>query len=146
MSIKETLQRLVAGKPKEKQITTPEAQRKTTIRFLDLRKEEIAKEKGLDPGYYLAVYPILPADLKNDMLLHELSFPFLEKLRAEGLFKGSDTRIYTDTKAKTFVDPALTWEFSPAAYIDNMQILIVRADSVNRDEAQQKIITILANK
>lgn len=142
MSIKETLQRLVSRKPNEQSAPT-ESQRSVSVQFYDLREAEAAKERGVDPGYYLTVHPILPPDLEDGMLLHKLSLSFFEKLREEGLLEQSDTRIHIDNKAEMFVDPAQSWFFSPAGYIDTMQLLVVRANHADRDDAQKMIVTAL---
>ena len=131
MSIKETLQRLVSRKPNEQSAPT-EAHRSVSVQFYDLREAEAAKERGVDPGYYLTVHPI-----------HKLSPSFFEKLKDEGLLEQSDTRIHIDNKAEMFVDPAQSWFFSPAGYIDTMQLLVVRANHADRDDAQRMIVTAL---
>ena len=77
------------------------------------------------------------------MLLNKLSPSLFEKLKDEGLLKSSDTRIHIDNKAEMFVDPAQSWLFSPAGYIDAMQLLVIRADHVDRDDAQKMIVTAL---
>lgn len=143
MSIKENLRRLFLRTPKPEQFGSTETHRGISVQFYDLRETKAAKERGVEPGYYLTVYPILPPDLEDSMLLHKLSHFLLEKLKDEGLLESSDTRIPIDNKNKMFVDPAQSWFFSPAGYIDTMQLLVVRADHAGRDDAQRIIVAAL---
>ena len=143
MSIKENLRKMFSRTPKPDQIGSKETHRGISVQFYDLREVEAAKEKGVDPGYYFTVHPVLPPDLEDSMLLHKLSPTFFEKLKGEGLLAHSDTRIYIDNKAEMFVAPAQSWFFSPADYIDTMQLLVVRADHADQDNAQRMIVTAL---
>lgn len=142
MSIKETLWRLVSGKPKDKRSAFTEVPG-NSVQLYDLREDREAENRGVNPGYYLTAYPISPSDLKDSSLLHKLSLSFFEKLEEEGLLKQSDTRIHIDNKAEMFVDPARSWSFTPVGYDNARQVLIVKANQVDRDEAQRIIVSAL---
>lgn len=111
--------------------------------FYDLREEEAAQERGVAPGYYLTVHPILESDLKDHRLISKLTLFLFKKLQEEGLLDESDIEIPIDIKGKLFVDPAQVWCFSPAGYLPKKQLLIVRADQIDRDEAQKVVVKAL---
>lgn len=143
MSIREKLHGLLSRKPRSDQVAASENPRDISVQFYDLREARAAQEKEVKPGYYLTVYPIYPSDLQDSQLLSKLSLSLLEKLEEEGLLGASDTRIPVDNKGKMFVDPAQGWFFSLEGLYPKQQLLVIRADHLDRDNAQRVIVTAL---
>ena len=125
---------------------TVEGTGKKEIGFFDLRNAEAAKEKGVEPGIYLSAFPITKAELKDEFLLHKLTFSFFEKMAEVGLMKSSNTRISVDTQMTGFVDPEQMWAFRPVAYVPEQQLLIVETQQQDRDSSQALLVQVLGNK
>lgn len=142
MSLKERIGKILS-RPSHKDGPSEKAKSGFSVAFYDLRKKSDAKERGVTPGFYFTVHPILENDLEHPNLINEFTLSFFEKLRSEGLLKESDTRIPVDTKSELFVDPAQGWLFSPAGYIPSLRLLVVRADQVDRDENQEMLVKAL---
>ena len=149
MSLRETLERLFGGgrrqsKPEGK--FTVEGTGKKEIGFYDLREPDKAKERGVEPGFYMSAFPITKLELKDEFLLHKLTFQFFEKLGELGLMQSGDTRIAVDTQGEAFVDPSQGWLFAPSGYIEQMQMLIVQTNPVERDANQALLVQVLGKK
>lgn len=143
MSLKETIRNLLNRNTRKDLQPSGESNRGVSVQFYDLREEAAAEERGLAPGYYLTVHPIFEPDLKDRNLIPRLTFSFFETLKEQNLLESSDTHIPIDTNGQMAVDPAQSWLFSPSGYIPEMQLLVVRADHVDRDDAQRVIVTAL---
>lgn len=143
MGFLETLRKKASHLVGSKQEPFAELSGEKNVQLWDLREPEKAKERGVEPGYYFTADPISQSELSDPLLLQKLSFFFHQRLNEAGLQEKSGIRIPIDTKNSMFVDPALAWLFSPAGYISNRQMLVVRADKVGQDEAQLKIVNAL---
>lgn len=148
LSLKESLQKLFGGskQPKLEDGFVVEGPGKKEIGFFDLRDAEAAKEKGVEPGIYLSAFPITKEELKDEFLLHKLTFSFFEKMAEVGLMKSSNTRISVDTQMTGFVDPEQMWAFQPVVYIQGQQLLIVETQQQDRDASQALLVKVLSNK
>lgn len=116
-----------------------------SICFHDLRDENEAQRRGVEPGHYLSVSPVSESEFQNQNLIVELSPFFQKKLIEEDFHQRSGTRIPFNTKGD-WVDPAQLCQFSAAGYIPEKELLIVRVDRVYQDEAQKVAITAIRDK
>lgn len=144
MSIIEGLRNLRGKKPSTEADADVERARKISIIIHDITNAAVAKEKGLQPGYYFEVAPISPKDAEKEDLLQELSVPLMTALQKEKLLASSDTRI--PLKDQMYVDPAQGWRFALAAYSPEKQIVLVYGIPQDRDVAQRVIVTALRRR
>ncbi|MCJ7827916.1 hypothetical protein MUP65_02100 [Patescibacteria group bacterium] len=110
------------------------------VKFYDLREKLAAQERGVEPGYFLTVTPISERDLRNERLVFKLAPLFHKELEKNRPPRRSDTRIALDTRKGVVVDPAASWRFLPAGYIDDLEMLVVRAERPDPDEAQDLLV------
>ncbi|MBU2052148.1 hypothetical protein KKH13_02985 [Patescibacteria group bacterium] len=150
MPIGETLKKFFGAGRRQVQSRTGEFEiegiGKKQIGFNDLREPDKAKERGVEPGFYLTANPITPQEIDNAFLLQMLTFQFFAKLGELGLMQKGDTVIPVDNTGEAVVDPSQGWLFSPAGYIQEMQLLVVQATPVDRDTNQTIIVQALSGK
>lgn len=140
MSFAEVLRQIRAHITKKGQEPLKELFVGKNVQFWDLREPKAAEERGVEPGYYLTTQPISQAEVQDPQIIYKLSILFHQKLQEAGLQEKSGTQIPVDTKYTMFVDPAQGWLFSPAGYIPDLQMLVVRADKINPDENQRMLV------
>lgn len=143
MWLGEKLRELIGGGISKRVEQKTELSGGKNVQLWDLREADKAKERGVEPGLYLTTTPISEPELRDSFILQKLSLSFFEKLREGGFMEQSETIIPVDTKGTMVVDPAQSWQFSPAGYIPDMHMLVVRADHVDRDKAQGIIVKAL---
>jgi len=125
---------------KEAAETAPE-----TIYFYDLRDKQRAEESGLSPGYYLTVSSITKAEMEDPRLLNNYSLDLMQTMLEAVPLPKSETKIFVDTMGH-YTDPGLGWLFSAVGYESDQQMLIVRADHIDPDEAQKIIVRSFSRK
>lgn len=141
MGIKEVLKNL--GHPcRIKTKEQPSSEENIEILLWDLRNEEKANHHQVAPGYYLTLAPISIEQMKNPDLLKIFDMQMLTLLLENIPRPSSNIRIPVDIKG-SFVDPALSWQFSPQGYIRDKKMLVIRAEPVDPDEAQKIIVSRL---
>lgn len=143
MPFAENLRRIITTITKKRAEPTGELSGDKNVQLWDLREPDKAEERGVEPGYYFTVNPITKSELDDRFVIQKLLFCFHQRIHKAGLQETSETRIAVDTKHTMFIDPATGWLFSPYGYIPDQQILVVRADKVDRDKAQRVIVKAL---
>lgn len=143
MSLQEKLRHLVgrANAKKVEQLTEPSGEK--NVQLWDLRESEKAKERGIEPGIYLTIHPISDAESHDQMTMNSLTLSFYDRLAEAGFMKRGDTVTPVDNKASAVVDPDLLWKYSLIAYFPKLSMLLVKADHVDRDDAQKILVTAL---
>ena len=132
-------------KQEEGQSTTQETASTIEIDYWDLMDPEKAKERGVEPGHYLTLFPILPQDVSDPMILHKHMLEMMKKLTEIDSRDASEAKIPVDTQGN-YVDPGRGWQMSAYGYLDQLNILVVRAEMVDRDEAQGQITSSFQTK
>jgi hypothetical protein len=143
MPFPENLRRIIATITKKRSEPTGELSGGKNIQLWDLRELDKAKERGVEPGYYFTINPITKSELDDSLTLQTLSFFFHQKLQEAGLQEPSGTKIALNNEHTMFIDPAQGWLFSPSGYIPDLQMLVVRADNIDRDKVQGIIVNAL---
>jgi hypothetical protein len=137
MSIKERFQGIFS---KKNQSASVETRKGVSVHFQDIREEEAAKEKGVDPGYYFVIHPISPQNLKDTRIINNFTPSFFKILIEKGLLKGTLQEIGESNDTDLIVDTANAWQFTPVGYIAEKQMLIVGAKPVNQEAAEKHLI------
>lgn len=143
MPFAENLRRIITTITKKRAEPTGELSGDKNVQLWDLREPDKAEERGVEPGYYFTINPIAKSELDDRFIIQKLSFFFHQRIHEAGIRETSETRIAVDTKHTMFIDPAQCWLFSLYGYILDHQILVVKAERVERDKAQGLIVKAL---
>lgn len=110
----EAIRRLSRPKP---EYPPPQEREGFSVTFYDLRDPEKTRNTDVEPGYYLAVCPILPFDMENEDILMVLSPDLMGVIAEHVPLPRSDTRIYIDNSGKKYIDPSAAWMLQVSGYI-----------------------------
>ncbi len=139
------LGKISGGKPPEIETSSLEKSSNIEINYWDLTDPEKAKERGVVPGHYLTLFPIFPQDIEDPMLLHRHMIDMMKKFTEIDSRGSSEAKIHVDTDGN-YVDPAKGWQLSAYGYLDQLKMLVVRGEMIDRDEAQGQITSSFLNK
>jgi hypothetical protein len=104
----------------------------------DLTEQDEAQKHSVEPGYYFTVGPMTEKIASDEDLMYELIPYFFQTLFEEDLVGKSDIAIPIDNEGKYAVDPATSWKFTVIGLTNN-SLLLVHAEQVRPDEAQQAL-------